>query len=157
MHHSCYVAVPIFPCPHHGVSSLTIYGQPKHFTPTDKALHPQVRLKQDGEKGCYFENRLGCGSSNPYLVMAATVAAGLDGLRNQIEPPPPDSTDKCLELPKNVDEAMDVLEKDEYLAAELGLEFCKWFRLVKEAEMRSVGHSLGDQVKQELKVYSRFL
>ena len=40
-------------------------------------------------EGAHVENRLPGGASNPYLVMAGVLAAGLDGLRNHIEPPPP--------------------------------------------------------------------
>ena len=33
-----------------------------------------------------IENRSGDGAANPYLAMAATLAAGLDGIENQIDP-----------------------------------------------------------------------
>ena len=34
------------------------------------------------------ENRLPSGSSNPYLTTAVTIAAGIDGIINKLEPPP---------------------------------------------------------------------
>jgi len=57
------------------------------------------RVKVDGEKGTYIENRLAGGSSNPYLVLAATIAAGLDGI------------DRKLELPKEIEGSAYGLDK----------------------------------------------
>eukprot|EP00873_Tetraselmis_striata_P004138 jgi/Tetstr1/424402/TSEL_014961.t1 len=121
-----------------------------------------VRLKRDGEEGCYFENRLGCGSSNPYLVLAATVAAGLDGIENKLEPPLPDTIDGCRELPKSLPEALDALENDKYMVAALGEQFVKWFRIFKEAEMKAIDAlQQGDQalggLEAEKKALLRFL
>jgi len=42
-----------------------------------------VRAKVAGDEGTYFENRMGCGGGNPYLIMAATIAAGIDGLEKK--------------------------------------------------------------------------
>ena len=125
-------------------------------------LCTQVRLKTDGEEGCYFENRLGCGASNPYLVLAGTVAAGLDGLKNQLEPPTPDTTEGCTELPKTLPEALDALEADEYMVGALGAEFVKWFRILKEAEVEAVSVPAGcdddsERLGREKSAYLRFL
>lgn len=119
-----------------------------------------IRLKQDGPDGCYFENRLGCGSANPYLMLAATVAAGLDGLENKIEPPAPDTAEGCLELPKTLAEALDALEADEYMANALGAEFLAWFRALKEAEIKAVEQQDGspvDLLERERKAFLRLL
>ncbi len=35
----------------------------------------------------YIENRLPSGAMNPYLSLAVTIAAGLDGINNKIPPP----------------------------------------------------------------------
>lgn len=65
-------------------------------------------------------------SSNPYLALAAMLMAGLDGIKREIEPPPPIETD-IFELsaeekgdmqgtPGSLSEALDNLERDhEYL------------------------------------------
>ncbi len=34
--------------------------------------------------GTYIENRVAGGASNPYIVLAATVAAGIDGIRKKV-------------------------------------------------------------------------
>jgi len=112
-----------------------------------------VRLKAESNGGCYFEGRLGCGASNPYLVLAATVAAGLDGLENKLEPPAPDTTEDCTKLPETLPEAIMALEADEYMAKELGAEFVEWFGILKKAEIEAASGGL----QKERDAYMRFL
>ncbi len=45
------------------------------------------RMKNFGPTSSYIENRVPSGTANPYLVMAVTIAAGLDGVANKLEPP----------------------------------------------------------------------
>ena len=45
-----------------------------------------LRAKAGGQSGTYFEWRTPSASANPYLVLAGIVAAGLDGIKNQILP-----------------------------------------------------------------------
>jgi glutamine synthetase len=49
-----------------------------------------------------LESRIPGADANPYLVYAAVLAAGLEGIRTQIEPPPPFSGDiyQAAELPR---------------------------------------------------------
>ncbi|VDP64421.1 unnamed protein product, partial [Schistosoma curassoni] len=48
-----------------------------------------IRVKNFDEKNTYIENRIPSSASCPYHVLAATLAAGMDGLDRQLEPPPP--------------------------------------------------------------------
>eukprot|EP00798_Chlamydomonas_sp_ICE-L_P023903 gene23903-9470_t len=119
-----------------------------------------VRVKHDGpgSDSSYFENRLGCSASNPYLVLAANVAAGLDGLRNKIEPPPGDGIEGCLELPKSLPEAIHALEADVYMAEAMGAGLINWFRLVKETEMERVaGSNNEERLEKERQMYLHLL
>jgi glutamine synthetase len=68
-------------------------------------------------------------SANPYLAFAVMLAAGLDGIRKQMEPPPPaeenlyeiDSARSRLQtMPRSLDEALNELEADEVIQAALG-------------------------------------
>eukprot|EP00191_Tetraselmis_sp_GSL018_P003977 CAMPEP_0177605008 /NCGR_PEP_ID=MMETSP0419_2-20121207/16448_1 /TAXON_ID=582737 /ORGANISM="Tetraselmis sp., Strain GSL018" /LENGTH=461 /DNA_ID=CAMNT_0019099081 /DNA_START=169 /DNA_END=1554 /DNA_ORIENTATION=+ len=114
-----------------------------------------VRVKREGASGCYFENRLACGASNPYLVLAATVAAGIDGLRHRIEPPPAEAG---AELPRSLPEAIAALRSDEVVAEAMGEEFLAWFGALKEAEMTAVAAETEDlRLEREKEVYMRFL
>ncbi len=67
-------------------------------------------------------------SCNPYLAFSAILMAGLDGVANKIEPPPPvdedlfdmpaDELAKIGQVPSSLEEAMDSLEADQdYLKA----------------------------------------
>ncbi|MFC0674251.1 type I glutamate--ammonia ligase [Brachybacterium hainanense] len=66
-------------------------------------------------------------SANPYLSFAAQLMAGIDGIRNRIEPPepidkdlyelPPEEHAQIKQLPTSLEEALDALEADhDYLA-----------------------------------------
>ena len=89
-----------------------------------------LRVMNKGEKGTYFENRVPSGSCNPYLVMAATIAAGIDGIENKLEPPK--SMDKgAEEFPHTLAEALSCLEENEAMVQSLGREFVDWFAKAK--------------------------
>jgi glutamine synthetase len=98
------------------------------------------RVKSLKGEGAHLENRLPGGASNPYLVMAGVLAAGLDGLRNHSEPP--DEVDGIAygmtgvqDLPLRLEHALDALESDASLRAALGEEFIKLFVAVKRHEI----------------------
>ena len=46
-----------------------------------------------GDANSHVEMRIGEPAANPYLYMAANIAAGLDGIRRELEPPPPVEAD----------------------------------------------------------------
>ncbi len=81
------------------------------------------------------------GASNPYLVGAAAIAAGLDGIRNQIEPPPPTEglayglEDGPTPIPIRLEAALDELEKDTVLRGLMGEELIHLFLAVKRHEI----------------------
>jgi glutamine synthetase len=62
-------------------------------------------------------------SCNPYLAFSAILMAGLDGVTNKIEPPPPVDEDlfdmpaeelaKIGQVPSSLEEALDALEADQ--------------------------------------------
>lgn len=94
--------------------------------------------------GGRFEMRLADGSANPYVMAAALLEAGLDGIDNHRHPGPPLSTNayhekipeglKCL--PDNMLDALRALEQDTILTAGLGEEFTKSYLKLKHAEWR---------------------
>jgi len=98
------------------------------------------RMKNLGSQSAHIENRLPCGASNPYLVMASVLAAGLDGLKNKIEPPAETKgiaygLTGVTDLPTRLEGALDALEADNTLRAALGEEFIKLFVAVKRHEI----------------------
>jgi glutamine synthetase len=70
-------------------------------------------------------------SSNPYLAFAAMLMAGLDGIKNKIEPPqpvdkdlyelPPDEAGAIPQVPSSLTEVLDALEADHDFLLEGGV------------------------------------
>lgn len=83
-----------------------------------------------------IENRLPGADANPYLAIAATLAAIWLGLKEKKRPSRPRtvSGEDLETLPKNLDIALDVLEKPGPLHDVLGPDFVKLFIEVKRAE-----------------------
>jgi glutamine synthetase len=88
------------------------------------------RVKNLSHANTYIENRLPGGSGNPYLIMAATIAAGLDGIEKKIAIPP-EMDSVASALPKTLSEALEALETDDVMVEALGKSFVSWFCIVK--------------------------
>lgn len=85
-------------------------------------------------------------SNNPYLALGGLIAAGLDGVARQLEPPqvtlidPGNLSDEdrqargIARYPTSQDEAMDALENDEVLMEALGSELSTPYLAVKRSE-----------------------
>jgi glutamine synthetase len=98
-----------------------------------------LRVKGAGGENIHVENRLGAGAANPYLVAAASLAAGLDGIRRALTPPPlrapGDEATRFAPLPTSLEGALAALEADPVIASALGSEFVKVFTSVKRHEI----------------------
>jgi glutamine synthetase len=89
-----------------------------------------------------FELRLPDGAANPYLLQAAIVAAGLDGIETRADPGEPLDIDMQAEgdrieaprLPRNLLDALRALEADEVLRAALGEPFASAYLKLQHAE-----------------------
>lgn len=85
-------------------------------------------------------------SSNPYLALAAFIAAGLDGVTRQLQPPAPVEVDpstlsaeqlaanKIARFPESLQDALNELQKDEFLMSVLGDELARTYIAVKTSE-----------------------
>lgn len=82
---------------------------------------PLMRITSTGDMGPRIVLRSPDGACNPYLVLAGCLAAGLEGIRNKMEPPvgpdePENAGDAKPEiLPRTLMEAIGEFEKDEFL------------------------------------------
>ena len=75
-------------------------------------------------KGLRIESRIPGADINPYLAYAAAMASGLDGIRNQIEPPEMFEGDvysakNLPQVPHTLREAIDALEGSTFAAKRL--------------------------------------
>ena len=93
---------------------------------------------QPGDQGAHLENRLGEPGANPYLYMAANIAAGLDGIRRQLNPPPMVHADPYSEdapaLPASLGEAIEALDQDQFFRQALGREIVDYLVMLKRFE-----------------------
>jgi glutamine synthetase len=92
---------------------------------------------------------MACGSSNPYLVAAASLAAGLDGIRRQLEPPEPISTNayKRADLPKiplTLEDSLAILQGDDPLLDLLTPEGVQTFIVDKQYEIAKAKAAVSD-------------
>ncbi|MBD1911775.1 MULTISPECIES: glutamine synthetase family protein [unclassified Leptolyngbya] len=79
--------------------------------------------------------------ANPYLAYAVTLAAGLDGIKNQIEPPPMFEGDVyeaqgLQQVPKTLNEAIHELSKSEWVRVALGNEVVEHYLHFFRTEQR---------------------
>ncbi|WP_230400006.1 glutamine synthetase family protein [Novisyntrophococcus fermenticellae] len=95
-------------------------------------------------------------SANPYLVLAAILAAGLDGIRNKMMPP------ACMEenlnnlslkenpetgietLPGNLQQAIQAFEEDAFVQNVLGEDFSRRYIEMKKAEWKEYIQQVSD-------------
>uniref|UniRef100_A0A8D0BZ45 Lengsin n=1 Tax=Salvator merianae TaxID=96440 RepID=A0A8D0BZ45_SALMN len=100
-------------------------------------------IKSHSEKGTQIENKLGSATANPYLVLAATIAAGLDGVRRKpsfrepSEEPSSTSRFKMATVPLKLEDALVALQEDHCIREALGDAFVRYFVAMKQYEMET--------------------
>ena len=85
-----------------------------------------------------IENRAGEPGANPYLAMAAQIAAGLDGMDRALDPGPAATAPydgEAVPLPQSLPAALDALRVDSCYAAAFGAFFVDYFVRLKQAEI----------------------
>lgn len=108
------------------------YEAPTHIAWSMRNRSPMIRIPARRGVGTRMELRMPDPSCNPYLAFSCILAAGLDGVQNKMEPPPPvnkniytmsareRSRNKIGSLPGNLSEAVTALEKDVVMREALG-------------------------------------
>ena len=93
-----------------------------------------------------FELRLPDGAANPYLLQAAIIAAGIDGVMNKIDPgkrldidmyKEGHKVENATQLPLNLLDALRVFDSNTILKESLGNDFSKAYISLKTAEWNS--------------------
>jgi len=108
-----------------------------------------VRVPPERGAGTRLEVRIGDGAANPYLMIAAVLAAGLDGLihRQQV-PPSADGwsyeNEAAEVLPTTLTGALDALDADTVLRGALGAAIVDVFSMLKRDEVARYEHATDD-------------
>ena len=98
-----------------------------------------VRIPDDQR----LELRLPDGSAHPYLLQAAVLAAGLDGIERQLDPGPRRDNDNyadplppgsCTPLPRDLGEALEAFAADTTLRTALGEGFCSAYERLRRRQ-----------------------
>ena len=92
-----------------------------------------------------FELRLMDGSTNPYLLQAGIIAAGIDGIEKKRDPGPPlfinmyidgDNYPNIKKLPSNLENAIEYLSNNEVLLSAFGEKIITSYLKLKEQELK---------------------
>jgi glutamine synthetase len=93
-----------------------------------------------GDAGSHVEMRIGEPAANPYFYLASNIAAGLDGIRRGIEPPPPVSADpyaaEAPMLPTSLSDAVAALDADGFYRKAFGDTLIAYLVMMKRFEIR---------------------
>ena len=115
------------------------------YSARNRSACVRIPLSGDSPKAKRIEFRVPDPSANPYLAFAAQLMAGIDGIRNRIEPPdpidkdlyelPPEEHSEIQQVPPSLDAVLDALEADhEFLlegdvfSDDLISTWCEWKR-----------------------------
>jgi glutamine synthetase len=124
------------------------YEAPVNVAWSQRNRSPLVRIPERRGQGTRCELRMPDPSSNPYLALTVQLAAGLDGIENELVPPEPVNKNiftmshrerrryRIDELPRDLHEALDYLEKDRVVRDALGPHIYAMFLEAKREEWR---------------------
>jgi len=119
--------------------------RPRTYAPSNISWGVQdrsasIRVKASRDQSTHLEVRVPAAISNPYLVAASVMAAGLLGLQQGRELVPaaagPKEDDATFEkLPTSIEDALEALEADAALRSILGEEFVRVYLAMKWQEV----------------------
>ncbi|WP_176082473.1 glutamine synthetase family protein [Martelella sp. HB161492] len=87
-----------------------------------------------------IENRLPSSDANPYLALAASLACGLLGIMNAVDPSAPSAdtaNEGAIDLPRGLLEAVALMEDEPALASILSQEFIDLYAGIKRGEFET--------------------
>ena len=122
------------------------YEAPVYIAWSAKNRSPLIRVPSARGEGTRIEFRSPDPSSNPYLVLACLLLAGLEGIKDNLEPP------KCIDrnifnlsreerkrenienLPESLHEAIAYMQKSDLVKEALGKNTFEYYIMAKEVE-----------------------
>jgi glutamine synthetase len=142
------------------------YEAPTNIAWSERNRSPLVRVPAARGESTRVELRMPDPSCNPYLALAVMLAAGLDGIAQSADPGPPVNKNifkmsqrerrhlRIDELPGNLSEALDALEKDDLMRDTLGEHIFSHFLEAKQEEWSDYIQQVSSwEQKRYLKVY----
>lgn len=110
-----------------------------------------LRAVSEGEGATRIEHRQPGADVNPYLAVAAALAAGLHGIERGLAPPPPLSGDLYAlgeavapPLPRELGPATDCLQASPVARSWLGSEFVEHYAALRRAELTAAADAVTD-------------
>jgi glutamine synthetase len=122
------------------------YEAPVNVAWSEKNRSPLVRVPAKRHMSTRCEVRMPDPSCNPYLALSVMMASGLDGVEHKLDPGPPINKNiftmshrekrrlKIGQLPANLSEALDELEKDQTVRGALGDHILEHYLRAKRQE-----------------------
>ena len=89
------------------------------------------RVKNSGKENTYIEDRRPGATINPYLYLAASTIAGLDGIERQLQLK---SEEEEFDMPRTLPIALKCLNDDDIMVNGLGRKFIEMFSAIKLSE-----------------------
>lgn len=114
-----------------------------------------IRIPPERGEGTRLEVRVADGAANPYLMIAAILAAGLDGIVNKLDVPDAVvglsyENESAPVLPMSLTEALDALKEDSVLRELLEGPIVDVFDILKRDEVRRYNESVEDPNTREV-------
>ena len=141
-------------------------GADQHRVVREEPQPARARARRRAARATRIELRMPDPACNPYLALAVMLRAGLDGIEKKIDPGPPINKNiftmshrerrhlRIDELPGNLSEALDELEKDDLVRDTLGDHLFEHFVAAKREEwLDYIKHVSPWEVDRYLSVY----
>jgi glutamine synthetase len=107
-----------------------------------------IRSIPGSPKSTRIELRLSAADMNPYLAMAASIAAGLEGIERKLDPPAPDTNGyeatNAKPLPRDLSEAAGLLRGSSMARCWFGDEFVDHYACTRDWEVRQAQKAVTD-------------
>ena len=138
------------------------YEAPVHVAWSMRNRSPLIRIPERRDVGTRCELRMPDPSADPYLSLTVQIAAGLDGVERKLTPPDPVNKNifemsfrerrhyRIDDLPRDLHEALEYMEKDDTVRAALGDHIHERF---VEAKQREWQEYIGRVSEWELERY----
>jgi glutamine synthetase len=106
-------------------------------------------IRSERPELCRLECRRPGADANPYLALAALVAAAADGIRREAKPPPPVEGDAyeradLPELPGSLESALQAFQEDQVLRRALGERFSDYYVTSRAWELKAWRETVTD-------------